>query len=279
MMTLTVDAPKGVSFQQRGGSVTLPPTILPENQNLPTTWESVLDWESTVPMDVQLQLQCDYATDPNPGGFFAARAFPPRGACSSWVAGAAGGDPLSTWIGDTSGGLGPAQESCMVVRIECGGGHERRHVYADARSGRYSLGSQRYVRVDVCRWARDGLGEVLVQGSVGPSQSGPDPLTYSAQRWFEPSGEEPITIAPAYLLVPPGAAWFDVYPALPGDAGLWGGQLTIYAHNTASFRKPDASGLVYPPCTPWPVPPGSRFLTVEPSGTEGLLVGVTFWVR
>lgn len=280
-MTLTVDpSSSGVTYQQKGGSLPLSRELNDSNQNLPTVWENLLDWSASAPLDVQLQLQVDYTTDPNPGAFFSTLSFPPRARCCSFFAGQNGfmGGGLTAWLGDTSG-TGPDPESCVVVRIECGCGAERRQIFADARSGRFALGAQRYVRVDVCRWARPGLGDLLIQGSIGPSQSACEPLTYSCQRYFQPTGEEPVTISPAYLLIPPGAFWFDVVATVPQNGTV--GNVTIYAQDVAFFSKSDTASIVYPPATPWPIPPGARYLTVNPpsGGTTGFLTGVTFWVR
>jgi hypothetical protein len=239
-----------------GTTVTVSAAIPGGNTLAPANWQQLLAWDSDVPVPVELQLTVAIPD--------AILTFPPAGTVG-FCAGARYNNGAGTiWTWDDSA------DGCVVMKIEMGSGPDARTIYADCRGGRYSLGSQRSVRVSVARWLAAGVAACQVQGAVAPADGSGDYLTYSAAIGAVAAAGD------ATMPAPPGALWFDFYPEEDGE---WEASSTDAAVNWRAQRSVvGAAPLYMPPTSPLPLL-GSNGITLVNVGAAASGVYACFWVR
>lgn len=241
-----------------GGSQPLAAAVPATNSAQPVTWTNLLLWTASEPHDCDLQI-----TVPNNDGVI---GFPPG--VVGFQAGARA---------DVNDGLGMQSWNAVpsvVMRIECGGGPDARTVYADLRSGRYSIGPQTRVKVDFASYlALDPASSAkTVQGSIVPRGSSGDFLTYSATRVLTGAALSAFS-----LPLVPGAMWFEIYAdkdiaATLGTTGSGTGLQIVRGYNTANNIG------FFPPFSPIPCAGGVSLsvLKLEAADTTATVV---YWIR
>lgn len=239
--------------------VTVTSAIPTGNATTISNWLQVMSWERFMgPMPVDLQIDVRLPTSAG-GGF-------PEVYANNFCAGGyydAGG-PFA-WDDSADG--------CVALKIELGAGSNPRTLYADCRGGRYSLGSNNFVRVSVARWLAAGSGsDAVVQAGISPSDGSGEYLTYSAVI------DAVAAAGSAVLAVPPGAAWWDFYGT---DGSSWSAVSMDTAASWVARRFQSAtpgSSVYDPPTSPMPLL-GSNGIVLTNQGAAAAGVTACFWIR
>lgn len=238
-----------------GRSVNVPAAVPLGNTTSILAWQQLLSWErSEGPMPVDLQL--DVRLPASVGGGF------PEIFANNFCAGAYSAAGPDAWDDSADG--------CIALKIELGTGANPRTLYADCRGGRFALGSNSFVRVSVARWLAAGTTATLVQGGISPSDGSGEYLTYSAVI------DGVAAAATAVINVPPGATWFDFYPA---PAGSWSAVSMDSVNPWIARRYESTTAPLYnPPTSPLPLL-GSNGLVFTNRGAAPSGVCAVFYVR
>lgn len=246
-----------VDFKVSGKPVTVLAAVPSANTLAISAWKQLVHWETSgnpVPVDLVLEVNLPASVR---GGF------PPIYA-NNFCAGAYYDSGITTYSWDDSA------DGCIALKIECGTGSVPRTLYADCRSGRFALGPNRWVRVSVARWLAAGTSDTVVQAGLATSDGSGDFLTYSAVI------DEIAAAGQASLPVPPGALWWEFYPA-PG--GSWSAVSMDSANPWIARRYESAGAPVYnPPSSPLPLL-GSNGLTFTNQGAGDSGLCAVFYVR
>lgn len=242
-----------------GGQAPLLATVPAGNANAPNDWEFLVQWDApdNVPRECDLQI-----TVPNSSN---AVGFPP---------GVIGFQAGSRSDIDSVGVDAWLDVPAVVMRIELGGGPDARTIYADLRSGRFSLGPQVRAKVSFAAWGPlppfSTPDQVTVYGSVVPPSSSGDYLTYSATKAITGAGSARVPLVP-------GAIWSEVYGdksvafQVGGSGGSGTGVQAIrpYSDPTAAFA---------PPFSPIPCAGGTQIFVLNLSADTANTT-VVQWVR
>lgn len=221
---------------QSGGVSTTTTAVPPANAAFPdpSGFIQLLDWEGD---ERGLDLEFDVRAPSTPQVF-------PVGASlgSSNVSFNAGyNDGTSAWNNTPIVVDGP----CGVLKLELLNSASERTIYIDMRSGRWSIGSCRKVRVSYTFWGTGvTVSDVVITGTVVPAGHLSPRPRFTAVRAFT---------APSLFGIgaPPGAVNYDVYAL---DASVFGGGSApiIYSTNAGAqaispIYRDYSTGVYMPP--------------------------------